>query len=70
MAVGDGIDGVRASQLFLDIKTPLSEWVSKINEFNPNMIIGYPSAIKILGELAENGDVRMDIFRIFLCLKE
>lgn len=67
MAVGDGIDGVRASQLFLDIKTPLSEWVSRINEFKPNMIIGYPSAIKILGEIAENGDVRMDIFRIISC---
>lgn len=67
MAVGDGIDGVRARQLFLDIKTPLSEWVSRINEFKPNMIIGYPSAIEILGELAENGDVRMDIFRMISC---
>ncbi len=32
MAVGDGIDGVRAKQLYLDIKTPLSEWVYKIQE--------------------------------------
>ena len=67
MAVGDGIDGLRASQLFLDIKTPLSEWVSRINEFKPNMIIGYPSAIKILGELAENGGIDLNIFRIISC---
>lgn len=67
MAVGDGIDGVRAKQLYLDIKTPLSEWVDKIQEFKPNMIIGYPSAIKILGELAEKGDVKVEIFRIISC---
>lgn len=30
MAVGDGIDGVGAKQLHLDIKTPLSEWILKI----------------------------------------
>lgn len=67
MAVGDGIDGLRASQLFLDIKTPLSEWVGRINEFKPNMIIGYPSAIKILGELAENSGIDLNIFRIISC---
>jgi len=29
MAVGDGISGVKAKQLFLDIKTPLSDWTKK-----------------------------------------
>ncbi len=33
MAVGDGIDGVGASQLYLDIKTPLSEWVQQVQSF-------------------------------------
>lgn len=67
MAVGDGIDGVRARQMYLDIKTPLAEWIDKIREFKPNMIIGYPSALKILGELAENGEVKGDIIRIVTC---
>ncbi|MDE6764297.1 MAG: hypothetical protein K2J73_11565 [Oscillospiraceae bacterium] len=67
MAVGDGIEGLRANQLFLDIKTPLSEWLRRINEFKPNMIIDYPSAIKILGELAENGMISLNIFRIISC---
>ena len=67
MAVGDGIDGVGASQIYLDIKTPLSEWIERIREFKPNMIIGYPSAVKILGELAENGDVKLNITRIITC---
>ena len=53
MAVGDGSDGVGAKQIYLDIKTPLHEWIRQIKEFRPNIIIGYPSAIKILAELVE-----------------
>ena len=56
MAVGDGIEGVHADQLFLDVKTPLAAWIRQIKEFKPNMVIGYPSAIKILGELVEKGE--------------
>lgn len=67
MAVGDGIDGVGAKQIYLDIKTPLEEWVSAVKEFKPNMIIGYPSAIKILAELAEKGDVDLHIRRVVSC---
>ncbi len=67
MAVGDGIDGVGASQMHLDVKTPLSEWVERIREFKPNMIIGYPSAVKILAELVESGDVTLDIVRVVTC---
>ena len=67
MAVGDGIDGVGAKQLFLDIKTSLSEWIEKINDFKPDMIVGYPSAIKILGELAEKSAVDIDVMRIVSC---
>lgn len=67
MAVRGGIEGIRAKQLFLDIKTPLSEWIEKIKEFNPNVLTGYPSAIKILGELVENGEIKMDIYRVISC---
>lgn len=67
MAVGDGIEGVHAAQLFLDVKTPLAEWIRQIQEFKPNMVIGYPSAIKILGELVENENVGVDVFRVVSC---
>ena len=67
MAVGDGIDGVGARQMHLDIKTPLSEWVETVHAFKPNIIIGYPSAIKILAELAERGDVSVRISRVISC---
>lgn len=67
MAVGDGIDGVGAKQLYLDIKTPLSEWIENIRRFKPNIIIGYPSAIKILAELVDRGDVQVQISRVISC---
>lgn len=67
MAVSDGIEGVRANQLFLDVKTPLPEWVRQIQEFQPNMVVGYPSAIKILGEFVENKDVELKVFRVVSC---
>lgn len=67
MAVGSGIEGVKANQLFLDVKTPLPEWVEQIKSFRPNMVIGYPSALKILGELAESGAVQLDVMRVVSC---
>lgn len=67
MAVGDGIHGVGAKQRFLDIKTPLSEWIQCVTEFKPDIIIGYPSAIKILGGLAESSEVSVDVCRVISC---
>lgn len=67
MAVSGGIKGVHANQLFLDINTPLAEWIENIHKFKPNMIIGYPSAIKILGELVEKGEIKINVFRVISC---
>ena len=67
MAVGDGIDGVGAKQMYLDIKTPLAEWVWQLRAFQPNIIIGYPSAIKILAELMEQGEVELKVVRVISC---
>lgn len=67
MAVGDGIDGVGASQMYLDIKTPLPEWTESVRKFVPNIMIGYPSAIKVLAELIEKGDVSARVSRVISC---
>lgn len=67
MAVGDGIKGIKGKQLFLDINTPLNQWIDKIKNFKPNTIVGYPSAIKILGELAEKGQIDINVFRVVSC---
>jgi len=67
MAVGDGIEGLRCEQIHLDIKTPLSEWVRRLKKFQPNMVIGYPSAIKILAELVSGGKLDLSLTRIISC---
>lgn len=67
MAVGDGVEGLHAKQLHLDINRPLSEWIGSIREFKPNLIIGYPSAIKIFGELVEQGTIEANILRVISC---
>ena len=67
MSISDGIDGLHAKQLFLDINTPINEWIEKIRKFDPNMIIGYPSAIKILGELIQENNLKLSIERIVSC---
>lgn len=67
MAVSSGIKGVHANQLFLDIKTPLAEWIENLHKFKPNMIIGYPSAIKILGGLLEKGKVQLKVSSVISC---
>lgn len=67
MAVGDGIDGVGAKQMYLDIKTPVAEWIRQIREFQQNIVIAYPSAIKILAQLMENGEVGLDAERVISC---
>ena len=55
MAVGAGIDGVGAKQLFLDIKTPLSEWIRQLAEFKPNMVIGILLPLKSWRSLQKMG---------------
>ncbi|MFQ8583443.1 MAG: hypothetical protein ACLSA6_13420 [Holdemania massiliensis] len=67
MAVGAGIEGVHARQLFLDIQTPLTQWIEQIGAFQPEMVIGYPSAIKILGELVESRQLSVSLTRIISC---
>lgn len=67
MAVGSGIEGVHAKQLSLDIKQPLQEWIHQIHKFDPNIIIGYSSAIKILAELVEKDKVHVHVERIISC---
>lgn len=51
----------------MDIKTPLTEWVRELQKFKPNIVIGYPSAIKILAQLMEEGKVKLDVCRVISC---
>lgn len=67
LAVGDGIRGVRAEQRFLDINTPLAKWSETVRDFRPNIIIGYPSAVKILAELTGREKEPLHVRRVISC---
>lgn len=65
MAVGDGIKELRAEQKFLDINTPLAKWSETVRSFRPNIIIGYPSAVKILAEVMQGEPLQVK--RVISC---
>lgn len=67
MAVMDGIESVHAHRLFLDVKMPLSELVERINKFSPDILIGYPSALKILADAAEQKEISFNLVRVISC---
>ena len=48
----------------LDVNTPLPEWALLLKNFNPNIISGYPSAIKILCTLVKKQNIPLDVRRI------
>lgn len=67
MAVGDGIRGLKIPQLFLDINTPISKWKEIVQNFAPDIIIGYPSAVKMLAEEINNGRKQVSAKRVISC---
>lgn len=67
LAVGDGIRDLGMPQMHLNVQKPLSEWIHTIKEFDPDIIIGYPSAIKILMEVGEREQLLQDISRVITC---
>lgn len=67
MAVGDGIDGLGARQMQLDINTPLAQWKKTIQDFSPDVLIGYSSALKILAQLKQQGELELDVKRVVTC---
>lgn len=58
---------LRAKQMKLDINEPLADWSRKVRDFNPNFLIGYPSALKILADQLIKEDIRFSVKRIITC---
>ena len=48
----------------LNINLPLEQWCDIILSFRPNLITGYPSALKILGDLLEREQIKLDLIRV------
>ncbi len=67
MAVGDGVGGLGIDQIHLDIKMPMSKWIAELKRFKPNVIVGYPTAIKILCELIEKNELQLSPILVVSC---
>lgn len=67
MAVGDGVTDLGASQRCLDINMPMEKWIETVTELKPNIIIGYPSAIKLLAEQMKQRSMQGSFKRIISC---
>lgn len=67
MAVGDGITGLHAEQEYLDINEPIEKGNQKVTKFDPNIVIGYPSAIKLMAEQVRLRRVPNHVKRVISC---
>lgn len=67
MAVGDGITGLHARQEYLDINEPIEKGNQKVIKFDPDIVIGYPSAIKLMAEQVRLGRVPSHVKRVISC---
>lgn len=67
MAVGDGITGLHATQEYLDINEPIEKGNQRVIKFNPDIVIGYPSAIKLMAEQVRLGRVPSHVKRVISC---
>ncbi|SNX53425.1 phenylacetate--CoA ligase family protein [Thermoanaerobacterium sp. RBIITD] len=67
MAASSGISGFGFNPMLLNINIPLDEWYDKVVSFMPRVIIGYPSAIKILCDMIRENGLSFDIFRVVSC---
>lgn len=64
MAANAGIKGFGFEPLLVNINMPLNKWVDKIQDFQPNVIIGYPSGVQILCDLISEGKIHVNVIRV------
>lgn len=67
LAVGDGLRDMGLPQRFLDINRPMNEWLDILENYRPQVVIGYPSAIKLLCDLAQEQGLVFHPERIITC---
>lgn len=63
-SIGSTCKAFGAQTLFLDINEPLDNWRKKIEDFKPNFIVGYPSGLKIIAGLVQEGNLQIDLKKV------
>lgn len=66
-AVGGGLARLGMPQRSLDVNMPLARWAAEVRAFRPSIVIGYPSAVKLLASLAESGEAALSLERVITC---
>lgn len=64
MAVNQATERLRYESYLLDVNEPLADWVDEVTSFDPNVIIGYPSAIKLLCDQLEDAQFDKEFIRV------
>ncbi len=67
MSICDGVKNIKASFESIDINSSLANWIKKINTYHPDILIGYPSALKIIGESKNRGEININLTRVISC---
>jgi len=63
----DGIEALGAQCRCLSVNVPVEQWREEVEEYQPDVIIGYPSAVKILAEMKQEGQAKFAPMRIITC---
>ena len=51
----EGVEKYRARKLILNVKDPWDDWPDLIQRFKPNWVGGYPSCVRLLADLQDEG---------------
>lgn len=63
-SIGSTCEAFGAKSLFLDINEPLETWRKKIEDFKPNFVVGYPSGLKIIAGLVQEGNLNIELKKV------
>ena len=67
MSIEEAVTDLGGDFKSLDINQPLEQWDKVIENYNPNVIIAYPSALKILAGRIEKKEFQLKLKRVITC---
>ncbi|MEF8809181.1 phenylacetate--CoA ligase family protein, partial [Natronomonas sp.] len=64
MAVRGATEGFNVDTLLVEVNRPMDDWKADFVDFRPNVLIGYPSAVKLVCDIEREDPLGLDIERI------